>query len=96
MYNGLQVCRNKNQNTVSYYVLKIIRLFISYQKQIKVLSCVSVYYVNMLQNGNICYCGNAYGKYGRVNPNACWLRCAGNANIVCGGNGYNNIFRMSE
>ncbi len=45
------------------------------------------------QNGNQCFCGNSFGKYGESKD--CYVRCAGNSNEICGGPWANNIYDVS-
>ncbi|PAA81169.1 hypothetical protein BOX15_Mlig028452g3 [Macrostomum lignano] len=45
-----------------------------------------------LQEGNTCYCGNSYGRYGKGDPTICFTMCSGNSNQMCGGTHYNLVF----
>jgi len=44
-----------------------------------------------LQNGEECWCGNSYGKYG-ADLSACNTNCAGNANEFCGQSFHNDVY----
>ena len=43
-----------------------------------------------LQYSSYCFCGNSYGKYGKANN--CNMKCAGDANEICGGFWANSIY----
>lgn len=47
--------------------------------------------VNNLSNRTECYCGNSYGKYGKINDDECNYKCAGNSSQYCGGRAKNSI-----
>ena len=49
-----------------------------------------------MQNGNECYCGNAYGKYGALSMSRCNKRCAGDSSVTCGGENANQVFEASS
>ncbi len=46
-----------------------------------------------LQYGIYCYCGNAYGKYGKATN--CDVKCGGNSNEICGGSWANSVYDVS-
>ena len=43
-----------------------------------------------VQNGNMCACGNSYGRYGKADN--CNVKCTGNKRQNCGGFGANSIY----
>ncbi|XP_047144351.1 uncharacterized protein LOC100203426 isoform X9 [Hydra vulgaris] len=45
-----------------------------------------------LQNGIFCFCGNKYGKYGKIADSFCNKMCPGNSEENCGGEFANNLF----
>ncbi|XP_065670476.1 uncharacterized protein LOC100203426 isoform X25 [Hydra vulgaris] len=45
-----------------------------------------------LQNGVFCFCGNKYGKYGKIADSFCNKVCPGNSEENCGGEFANNLF----
>jgi hypothetical protein len=47
-----------------------------------------------LQNGKQCYCGNSYGRLGRVAN--CDMPCSGNAKEMCGGWWANSIYSVGR
>jgi len=40
---------------------------------------------NFFYQRNECYCGDSYGKYGKVSESECNFKCNGNFNEICGG-----------
>eukprot|EP01127_Copromyxa_protea_P024751 TRINITY_DN9910_c0_g1_i1.p2 TRINITY_DN9910_c0_g1~~TRINITY_DN9910_c0_g1_i1.p2 ORF type:complete len:1054 (-),score=146.54 TRINITY_DN9910_c0_g1_i1:3491-6652(-) len=46
-----------------------------------------------VQWANECFCGNAYGKYGK--NEGCTSRCAGNSAEICGGFWHQNIYSIN-
>jgi len=46
------------------------------------------------QNGNECFCGDTYGKYGRVAETKCDKTCAGNSKEKCGGYWGNAVYQV--
>jgi len=44
-----------------------------------------------IQDGNECYCGNSYGKFGSE-PSGCRTLCSGNANEFCGDVWRNSVY----
>jgi len=47
-----------------------------------------------VQYSNSCFCGNRYGKYGPAKN--CDMKCAGNAQEICGGTWANSIYEVSR
>uniref|UniRef100_A0A1I8J137 WSC domain-containing protein n=1 Tax=Macrostomum lignano TaxID=282301 RepID=A0A1I8J137_9PLAT len=45
-----------------------------------------------VQNSNLCYCGDTYNKYGKVDDVRCQKRCLGNKAQICGDLWLNNIY----
>lgn len=45
-----------------------------------------------LQDGDKCFCGKTYGKYGRAKDDTCSQRCSGNENENCGGKNNNMVY----
>ena len=45
-----------------------------------------------LQDGNKCFCGRKYGKYGQAKDEMCNKRCQGNEDENCGGTESNMIY----
>lgn len=45
-----------------------------------------------LQDGDKCFCGKSYGKYGQAEDGACNKRCKGNEDENCGGSNDNMIY----
>jgi len=45
-----------------------------------------------VQNGNQCFCGNSYGRYGVKSESDCNKKCSGNADQICGGSWRNNVY----
>jgi len=44
------------------------------------------------QDGNQCFCGNSYGKYGSAG-NACSMTCQGDGAQICGGAWLNSVYK---
>ncbi|XP_067943058.1 uncharacterized protein [Watersipora subatra] len=42
--------------------------------------------------GNMCYCGDSFGKYCKVDDSLCSIRCPGNDQQNCGGANKNSIY----
>jgi len=49
-----------------------------------------------LQSGSECYCGDSYGKYGKVEDRFCDKPCQGNNKQRCGGNWRNTILKVGD
>lgn len=47
-----------------------------------------------LQFSNQCFCGNSYGRYGRVPDQQCRMGCAGNRRQKCGSSWRNSVYRV--
>ena len=45
-----------------------------------------------LQNGDSCFCGTKYGRYGKIADSFCNKKCTGNSEENCGGELANNLF----
>ena len=52
--------------------------------------------VAALQNGSMCFCGNSYGRYPKVNNAKCNCRCSGNKKTQCGCFLTNRIFTLTR
>ena len=52
-------------------------------------------YSGLQYSGN-CFCGNRYGKYGRLSDNSCQSLCNGNKNEFCGGAWANSIYQSEK
>ena len=48
-----------------------------------------------LQFANECFCGNQYGKHGQRNDSECFVPCAGNKHLYCGGSNRNSVFKVN-
>jgi hypothetical protein len=49
-----------------------------------------------LQNGNMCFCGGSFGRYGPVSDDLCQVPCIGNVSAgfeTCGGRLYNAVYK---
>ena len=53
------------------------------------------YYYFALQNGDNCYCGNRFGKYGAAAEKDCNQICKGDTAKLCGGTLRNSVYRTS-
>ncbi|XP_032220148.2 WSC domain-containing protein ARB_07867 [Nematostella vectensis] len=42
-----------------------------------------------------CFCGNSYGKLGKISENGCKLNCLRNTNLKCGGDWANSIYLVA-
>ncbi|XP_067943054.1 sialate:O-sulfotransferase 2-like [Watersipora subatra] len=42
--------------------------------------------------GNMCYCGDSFGKYCKVDDSLCSIICPGNIQQICGGANKNSIY----
>src|SRR5450631_362444 len=49
-----------------------------------------------VQYGGHCFCGNAYGKYGKIAESNCNMSCSGDSSHHCGGTWANSIFEISN
>jgi len=47
-----------------------------------------------VQDGNQCFCGDTYGKYGSAGPNACSMACQGDNTQICGGAWLNSVYKV--
>jgi len=47
-----------------------------------------------MQDGNQCFCGDTYGKYGSAGPNACSMACQGDNTQICGGAWLNSVYKV--
>ena len=47
-----------------------------------------------LQEGNKCFCGNNYGKYGKATN--CIIKCKGNPHETCGGFWSNSVYKIID
>jgi len=45
-----------------------------------------------LQYGKQCWCGNEYGKHGKVDDDKCDMPCSGDPDTMCGASFYNSIY----
>ena len=54
------------------------------------------YYYFALQNGDECYCGNGFGKYGAAPEEDCDQICRGHTSKSCGGTLRNSVYRTSS
>jgi hypothetical protein len=48
-----------------------------------------------LQDGNWCYCGNQFGRYGSASQGQCNFPCAGNTSQLCGGYLRNEVYQFN-
>ncbi len=46
-----------------------------------------------LQYSSQCYCGNSYGKYGKLKDQNCSSLCCGNPTKICGGSWANSVYK---
>ncbi|XP_067932805.1 kielin/chordin-like protein [Watersipora subatra] len=49
-----------------------------------------------LQNGQDCYCGDNFDKYGIVSDSKCNRFCSGDTTFTCGGQLHNSVYTLSE
>jgi len=49
-----------------------------------------------LQSGGLCFLGNSYGRWGRMNEAFCKVPCSANPSDMCGGSGTNSVFSVKE
>uniref|UniRef100_A0A1I8HTR8 WSC domain-containing protein n=1 Tax=Macrostomum lignano TaxID=282301 RepID=A0A1I8HTR8_9PLAT len=49
-----------------------------------------------VQYSNQCWCGNSYGRYGKVAESYCNLKCTGHKDQICGGALYNHIYESGK
>ena len=51
-----------------------------------------------VQYGSECWCGNSYGKHGRLEDSECSTPCVGDASLVnqCGGALANSVFKVTK
>ncbi len=49
-----------------------------------------------VQYGNQCFCGNSYGRYGRLAEGSCDMRCAGDSGLTCGGTWANTLYKTAS
>lgn len=49
-----------------------------------------------VQNGNLCFCGQSYDKYGETDPKECNKACVGDTEEICGGSLRNSVFKKHE
>ncbi|CAH1786133.1 unnamed protein product, partial [Owenia fusiformis] len=47
-----------------------------------------------IQIGAQCWCGNSYGKHGKVDDSECTIKCTGEPWRICGDHWKNNIYRI--
>lgn len=47
-----------------------------------------------MQQGNQCFCGTSYGKYGREPPSTCFMSCKKDSGKKCGGILRNSVYEM--
>src|SRR5690348_8580350 len=54
-----------------------------------------------LQYGMECWCGNSYGKYGKIDPEGttpqtgCNSICSGDPSLKCGGENLNSVYEIT-
>ena len=56
------------------------------------MKCDGFTYFGM-QNGNACWCGNAYNQFG---VGTCNSKCSGSPDMTCGGPSVNSVYRVSQ
>jgi hypothetical protein len=49
-----------------------------------------------VENGNQCWCGNSFGKYGRVDESQCSKRCWQDRKQICGAENRISIYRTQS
>jgi hypothetical protein len=49
-----------------------------------------------VQNGNSCFCGRHFGRYGKRDMSECNKRCNDNSKEFCGGHYRNLVFRIKR
>ncbi|PAA69537.1 hypothetical protein BOX15_Mlig007090g1 [Macrostomum lignano] len=49
-----------------------------------------------MQDTDACFCGNSYGRLGRVTEVYCPAKCPGEIGESCGGKTYNSIYEVTE
>ncbi len=52
------------------------------------------YRIASTQFASQCFCGNTYGRYGKVAKSQCNYDCAGNANEKCGASWRNSVYKI--
>ena len=76
-----------------------LELFIGDYKQLTSIQCILLcqkqnYYYAGIQHGSQCYCGQQYGKYGRVLDDECKYSCI--TSEKCGGDSRNSIYSIVD
>ncbi|PAA93536.1 hypothetical protein BOX15_Mlig007125g1 [Macrostomum lignano] len=46
--------------------------------------------------GNTCWCGSTFGRYGKAAHFMCSTPCPGDMNQKCGGEGINSVYSVSD
>eukprot|EP00028_Trichosphaerium_sp_Am-I-7-wt_P002648 CAMPEP_0168528288 /NCGR_PEP_ID=MMETSP0405-20121227/13160_1 /TAXON_ID=498012 /ORGANISM="Trichosphaerium sp, Strain Am-I-7 wt" /LENGTH=230 /DNA_ID=CAMNT_0008551665 /DNA_START=240 /DNA_END=929 /DNA_ORIENTATION=+ len=49
-----------------------------------------------LQDESYCFCGDSYGRYGKLQQDSCDTPCSGNSELQCGGVWANTIFQTKN
>ena len=49
-----------------------------------------------LQESNLCFCGNTYGRYGKLHSASCNMYCAGDKDQSCGGVLKNDVYHVKS
>ncbi len=49
-----------------------------------------------VQYGNQCFCGNSYGRYGKLSESSCNMTCSGDSGLVCGGTWANTLYKTAS
>lgn len=49
-----------------------------------------------VQYGYLCFCGNAFGRYGSLPDNDCNSECQGDLKRKCGGYYHNSVFSVGK